>query len=124
MIFAVLAAFVMSLSFTACSGAPEDKFLSAMEDAVSVLKDTHIKSIDDVKALKTKMEQVKKDVEAAQGDLIEAVTKMTPEEMAKFSEKVEKKSEELSSKADTETKRLIEEAKAAGIDESELDFLD
>ena len=125
MIFAVLAAFVMSLSFTACSGGgPEDKFLSAMEDAVALLKDTHIKSADDVAALKSKMEGIKKSVEAAQSELMESVMKMTPEEIEKFGEKVEKKAQELSAQGETESKRIIEEAKAVGIDESELDFLD
>ena len=51
-IFAVLAAFMVSLSFTSCSSSPEEKMMSIMEDMVSALKDTHIKSADDLKALK------------------------------------------------------------------------
>ena len=63
MIFAVLAAFMVSLSFTSCSSSPEDKMVGLLEDAVSIMKDTHIKSQDDVKALAEKMKKISEEAE-------------------------------------------------------------
>ena len=123
LLFAALAAFVMSLGFVSCSSSPEDKIVSTMESMVSLMKDTHIKSMDDVKALKEKGESLKKEVENA----IEALTKdKSPEELMKLAESMkdlEKKMEDLSTTADAEIDRLTKEAEAAGIDASELDFL-
>ena len=67
-IFAVLAAFMVSLSFTSCSKSPEGKVMGLMEDAISIMKDTHIKSADDVKAFAEKMKPIKEGVEKAKAE--------------------------------------------------------
>ena len=124
-IFAVLTAFVMSLGFASCSSSsPQDKILDSMDELVTLMKKTHIKSADDVKVLKEKAEAIKKDVETA----MEQLTKdKSPEELLKLATELkdlEKKTEELSKTGDAEIERLKKEAEAAGVDVDALDFLD
>ena len=121
MIFAVLAAFVMSLGFVSCSGGPEDQFIGAMKDMVSALKGTTIKSADDVKQLKEKVEKCKKDIEAASLAMMNAY-KDKPEDLKKVQEKINKEMESLGKDAEAETKRLKEEAEKAGVDISDLEL--
>ena len=123
-IFAVLAAFMVSLSFTSCSKSPEGKLLGLMEDAVSIMKDTHIKSQDDVKALAEKMKPLQEEVQKAMKEMMEAYKDKTPEELQKMSQELEKKSKDIAAEAEKEGERLQKEAAEAGVDLSELEALD
>ena len=128
MIFAVLAALVMSLGFMSCSSSsPEKKLIGLMEDVVSILKDTHIKSADDVAALKDKMETIKKDVMAVTTELMDSYKDKSPEELAKLAESMkdlEKQSDKLSKEIEAEGERLEKEAEAAGVELGDLDVFD
>ena len=123
-IFAVLAAFMVSLSFTSCSKSPEGKVMSLMEDAVSIMKDTHIKSADDVKAFAEKMKPIKEGVEKAMEELLEAYKDKDPKELEELGKKFEEQSKKISEEAEKEGKRLQKEAEDAGVDLSELESLD
>ena len=69
-VFAVLAAFVMSLGFVSCSsGAPEEKVVGLMEDMLSVLKDTHIESVGDLKAFVKEFGAIKEQAEVLEKEL-------------------------------------------------------
>lgn len=124
MIFAVLAAFMVSLSFTSCSKSPEGKVMSLMEDAVSIMKDTHIKSADDVKAFAEKMKPIKEGVEKAMEELMEAYKDKDPKELEEIGKKFEEQSKKIGEEAEKEGKRLQKEAEEAGVDLSELESLD
>ena len=124
MIFAVLAAFMVSLSFTSCSKSPEDKLVSLMEDAVSIMKDTHIKSADDVKAFAEKMKPLKGDVEKAMKEMMEAYKDKDPKDLEEMSKNIEEKMKKISEEAAKEGERLEKEAAEAGVDLSELESLD
>ncbi len=123
-IFAVLAAFVMSLGFMSCSGGgPEDKMISLMEDMVSVMKSTHIKSADDVNTLKGKLEGMKSEVEKVTNELMEAYKDKSPEELMKLAESMkglEEKMDKVQKEGDKEMERLKGEAEALGLDLSEF----
>jgi len=123
-IFAVLAAFMVSLSFTSCSKSPEEKMINCMEDMVSALKDTHIKSAEDVKTLKEKMEGIQKDMDAAEKAMDEHMKGMSDEEKKAFEEESKKKYEEkvnkLMAELPQEMERLQKEAAEANIDLSEM----
>ena len=123
-IFAVMAAFVMSLGFMSCSGgSPEDKMVSLMEDMVSVMKSTHIKSADDAKTLKGKLEGMKADVEKLTNELMEAYKDKSPEELMKLAESMkglEEKMEKVQKEGDKEMERLKGEAEALGLDLSDF----
>lgn len=123
MIFAVLAALMVSLSFTSCSSSPEGKIMGLMEDAVSVMKDTHIKSADDVKALVEKMKPLKADIEKAMEEMMEAYKDKDPKELEELSNKFEEQAKKLGEEADKEGERLQKEAAEAGVDLSELEDL-
>ena len=122
--FAVLAAFMVSLSFTSCSKSPEGKVMSLMEDAVSIMKDTHIKSADDVKAFAEKMKPIKEGVEKAMEELMEAYKDKDPKELEEIGKKFEEQSKKIGEEAEKEGKRLQKEAEEAGVDLSELESLD
>ena len=125
-IFAVLAAFVMSLSFTSCSSSPEDKMLGLIEDMVSVMKGTHIKSMDDVKTLKEKLQGMKSEVEKVSMEMMEAYKDKSPEELVKLAESmkdIEAKIEKVQKDGEKEVERLKGEAEAAGLDVEELEEL-
>ncbi|MBO4463254.1 MAG: hypothetical protein J5797_03565 [Prevotella sp.] len=123
-IFAVLAAFMVSLSFTSCSKSPEDKIMGLMEDAVSIMKDTHIKSQDDVKALAEKMKPLKEDVEKAMKEFLEACKDKDQKELEEIGKKFDEQSKKLQEEAKKEGERLQKEAAEAGVDISELEDLD
>ena len=123
-IFAVLAAFMVSLSFTSCSKSPEGKMFGLMEDAISIMKDTHIKSADDVKALAEKMKPIKEGVDKAMEEMMEAYKDKSAEELKELGEKFEEQSKKLGAEAEKEGARLKKEAEEAGVDLSELDDLD
>ena len=125
-IFAALAALLLSIAFTACSSSPEDKVVSLMEDAVSMLKTTHIKSADDVDKLTKKMEGLKTEVDKAMTEIMEAYKDKSPEELmslAKSTEGLEKKIDELSKVIEKEAERLEKEAEDAGLDLAALSRL-
>ena len=124
MIFAVLAAFMVSLSFTSCSKSPEGKMMSLMEDAVSVMKDTHIKSADDVKALGEKMKTIKEDIEKAMTEMMEEYKDKDPKELEEIGKKFEEQAKKLAEEAQKEGERLQKEAAENNVDLSELDELD
>ena len=122
----MLAAFVMSLAFVACSSSPEDKVVSLMEDAVSLVKGTHIKTADDVATLTKKMQSFKSDVDKAMSEILESYKDKSPEELMKMAENLsgmEKKVDELSKTLEKETERLEKEADAAGLDLDDLSRL-
>lgn len=112
--FAAIAALFMSISFTSCGGSssPTDKMLGCMEEMVSVMKGTSIKSASDVEALKSKMEGIQKDVEEISKASADKMKDMSEEDVAKYLEKVGKLQEEMQA----EMERLEGEAAAAGID--------
>lgn len=120
MIFAVLAAFMVSLSFTSCSSSPEKKMIGYMEDFVSLMKDTHIKSGDDVKAfvekakdIQTKMEELQKSVgEDYESNLSEEAQKELEEQMSKLSQEIL-----------PELTRIQKEAQEANLTEEDLKAL-
>ena len=122
-LFAVLAAFMVSLSFTSCSKSPEGKLMSLMEDAVSIMKDTHIKSADDVKAFADKMKPLKESIEKAQVELLEAYKDKDPKELEEIVNKFEEQAKNLGAEAEKEGARLQKEAEEAGLDISEFEDL-
>ena len=123
-IFAVLAAFVMSLGFMSCSGgSTKDKMVGLMEDMVGVMKSTTIKSAEDVKTLKGKLEGMKADVEKLTNELMEAYKDKSPEELMKLAESMkglEEKMDKVQKEGDKEMERLKGEAEALGLDLSEF----
>ena len=123
-IFAVLAAFMVSLSFTSCSKSPEGKVMGLMEDAISIMKDTHIKSADDVKAFAEKMKPIKEGVEKAMSEMMEAYKDKDPKELEELGNKFEEQAKKRGDEAEKEGARLKKEAEDAGVDLSELDDLD
>lgn len=117
MIFAVLAAFVMSLGFMSCGpSTPEEKMVSIMEDALSILKDTHIKSADDAKAFVEKFKPLKEEANKVIEEFIEQYKDSSPEELAKSMEELQKNNEKIGKELEAEIDRLEKEAKDAGVD--------
>ena len=123
-LFAVLAAFMVSLSFTSCSKSPEGKMFGLMEDAISIMKDTHIKSADDVKAFADKMKPLKESIEKAQVELLEAYKDKDEKELEEIVNKFEEQAKKLGEEAEKEGARLQKEAEEAGLDISEFEDLD
>ena len=118
--FAVLAAFMVSLSFTSCSSSPEKQMMGYMEDMVSLLKDTHIKSADDVKAFAEKAKSIQEKVEKLQ----ESVGKDYESKLSEEEQKeMEKQMEELTSQIFPELQRIQKEAQEAGLSEEDLKAL-
>lgn len=121
MIFAVLAAFMVSLSFTSCSKSPEEQMIGYMEDLVSLLKDTHIKSADDVKTLAEKVKKIQANVEELQKSVGEDYeSKLSEEETKALMEKMGTVMKELA----PEVERLEKEAAEANVDLDDLKGLD
>lgn len=135
LIFALLALFMVSTVVVSCDNkkskkdeeeelTPAEQMIACMEDMVDVLKDTHIKSTDDVKDLKEKMDGIKKDFDEAQKALEEELKEMSDEERKEFEEKTEKQFEEkvykLMEDLPKEMERLQKEATEANIDASEV----
>lgn len=122
-IFAVLAAMVMSLGFFSCSSSPEDKLIGVMEDMVSVLKGANIKTADDAKALMTKLTSFKDEAEKITEELMAAYKDKSPEELMKLAETMkplEEKIEKIQKEGDKEIERLKKQAEDAGLDMEEL----
>ena len=119
-IFAVLAAFMVSLSFTSCSKSPEGKVIGLMEDVVSALKDTHIKSQDDVTKLAEKLKTIKEDSEKAMKELAEAYKDKSQDELKEIQKEYAEKVEKIEKEAEAEGERLQKEAAEANVDLSPL----
>ena len=125
-IFAVLAAVVMSLGLASCSSSPEEKLIDVMDDIVSVLKSTHLKTADDVKGLATKLDGLKEKTQKMTEELLESYKDMTPEELTKLTESMkpmEEKVEKLQKDYAKEMERLKKEAKDAGLELDDLPSL-
>ena len=121
MIFAVLAAFMVSLSFTSCSKSPEEKMIGYMEDMVSLLKDTHIKSADDVKTFAEKAKKIQADVEELQKSVgKDYESKLTEDEQKALMEKMETVMKEIA----PEMERIQKEAAEANVNLDDLKDLD
>ena len=101
---------------------PEDKFLDVLEDALRVMKRTHLRTQDDVTALAEQLTPLKSRVEQAVKDLMEAYKDKTPDELKELEEKFEVKAKEISEEIEKEGDRLEKEAAEAGIDVSDLDL--
>jgi len=104
--------------------APEDKMLSLIEDAVSVMKRAHIRTQDDVTELAEKLKPIKGEVETAMKELMEAYKDKDPEELVEIGKKFEEQAEKLSKETEKEGERLKKEAEEAGVDLTELESLD
>ena len=119
MIFAVLAAFVVSLSFTACSS-KEEQAINKIKDMVSYLKDKHIKNADDAKEVAEKMADYQKEFEALSKEIEDKTKDMSEEEKEKYNKEMEDKYKKDMEKAMeemmTEILRLSKEAREAGVD--------
>lgn len=132
MFFAVIAAFVMSVSITSCGGSssseenaseekieslsPEDQVLGCMQEMVDIMKSTTIKSAEDAQALKEKMEGVQKKVEEITKTFEEKMKDMSEEDQKKYIEKVTALQEE----GQVEVERLQKEAEEIGVNLDEL----
>ena len=106
------------------SATPEDKFFDILEDALRVMKRTHLRTQDDVTALAEKMTPLKSKMEQALKDLMEAYKDKTPDELKELEEKFEERAKDISEKLSAEGDRLEKEAEEAGLDMSELNNLD
>ena len=120
-IFAVLAALVMSLGFMSCSGSPEEEMVGYLEDMVALVKDTHIKSSDDVKTFAKKAKDLQEKVEALQkkyGKDYEST--LSEEEQKEIGDRMTKIMMELM----PEMERLQKEAKDADLSPEDLKELE
>lgn len=120
-IFVVLTALVMSLSFMACSSSsPEEQMIGYMEDLVSVMKDTHIKSGSDVKTFAKKVKKIQDNVDALKEKYgNDYKSELSEEEQKKMEERLEK----LMSDLFPEMQRIQKEATNANLTEEELEEL-
>lgn len=124
-IFAVLAAFVMSLGMISCSSSPQDKLVSLAEEMVSTLKDAHIKSADDAKALKEKIDKISKEGEEISAAFEKEMEGLSDtEKLKKLGEMTEfmEKASKLKDEAEAEVKRLKKEAEENNVDLGDLDL--
>jgi hypothetical protein len=124
-IFAVLAAFAMSLGMISCSSSPQDKLVSLAEEMVSTLKDAHIKSADDAKTLKEKIDKISKEGEEISAAMEKEMEGLSDtEKLKKLGEMTEflEKASKLKDEAEAEVKRLKKEAEENNVDLSDLDL--
>ena len=154
LLYSVLAVLVMSVAFVSCKDSkapadkdsveatesekaeetkeaavdananPADKLVGMMGDMVQLLKDTHIKSADDLMALKDKLENFKTSFEEtslAMASMFSNITEENATEIAASMQELEKRIEVLEQEGEAESERLEAEAKALGLD---LDALD
>ena len=139
LIFALLALFMVSAVVVSCDNkkskkdkeekeevydTPEEELLALMDDAVSIMEDTHIKSADDVKDLADEMRPIKENVERAMKELMETYKDKDPQELEELSKELEDEFKEITRRAEREGERLQTEAAEAGVDISELEDLD
>ncbi len=103
---------------------PQVNFINALDKLVTIMEGTHIKSIDDVKALKEKADKIQEIVMVAQTEMQNEFRDKTEGELNGILKEMEEKTSKIIEKGEKETQRLKEEAKAAGISEEELEFLD
>ena len=106
----------------AFAATPEDKFLDVLEDALRVMKRTHLRTQDDVTALAEQLTPLKSKVEQAVKDLMETYKDKTPDELKELEENFEVKAKEISEEIEKEGDRLEKEAAEAGVDISDLDL--
>jgi uncharacterized coiled-coil protein SlyX len=126
-LLAVLAAFVMNLGMVSCSSTPADKKLGAMEEALSIVKSTHIKSAEDVKALVEKIKPLKEKAISANTELMNLNRSKSPEELSEINEEMAemgKQIDQMAVEMNKEGERLEKEAQEAGIDLSAFDELE
>jgi hypothetical protein len=103
---------------------PVEKLVGIMSGVVNVLKDTHIKSADDLVALQKKLEGVKDQVEAATTDLASFFSSVTAENAEKIQATMgdlQQRMDQLEKDGEAEVDRLEKEAEALGLN---LDGLD
>lgn len=104
--------------------APEDKIISLLEDAVSVMKRAHIRTQDDVTELAEKLKPIKDNVEKAMTELLDVYRDKDPKELEEIGKKFSAQAEKLSKEGEKEGERLKKEAEEAGVDLTELESLD
>ena len=104
--------------------APEEKVLDLFEDAVSIMKRTHIRNQDDVLDFADKMKPIQNGVEKAMEEMMEAYKDKSAEEMEEIGIRFEAKAKELGEEAERQGERLKKEAEEAGVDLSEIEDLD
>lgn len=103
---------------------PIDKLVGIMGGVVNILKNTHIKSADDLVALQNKLVGVKGQIEAATTDLASFFSNVTAEDAQKLEATMgdlEKRIDQLQKEGEAEVDRIEQEAKALGLDIEELD---
>lgn len=124
MIFAVIAAFIVSLAFTSCGG-PEAKLVSLHKDKLELLKDTKLKKKDDVKELKEKLKDINKDIEDVEDELEKKLDDMDDDERDDYKEDFEDLADEfqdIKKDINKEIKRLYEEARDNELDLDGIDW--
>ena len=104
--------------------APEKKMVSLLEDALSLMKRTHIRTQDDVTELAEKMGPIKEKVEAAITEMTEAYKDKDLKELEDLFKDVEAAMDKISKEAEKEGDRLQKEAEEAGVDLSALEALE
>ena len=105
----------------ACSSSsPEEQMIGYMEDLVSVMKDTHIKSGSDVKTFAKKVKKIQDNVDALKEKYgNDYKSELSEEEQKKMEERLEK----LMSDLFPEMQRIQKEATNANLTEEELEEL-
>jgi hypothetical protein len=125
-LFSLLAVFVVSVLAASCDGKnskkdianlpPEEQFICYLEEMVDLVKDTHIKDARDAKEFSKAFKEVT--------DKIDEVTKgfddYDPDIPEEKKDEIGRKSKRLMDEAMEEIQRIREEAREAGVDESEL----
>ena len=103
------------------SNSPEEQMMDYMEDMVDLLRDTHVKSVDDVMSFAKEAKKIQQKVEDLQKSVGEDYESTLSEEEQK---KMEKQLEELTSQIFPELQRIQKEAEEAGLSEEDLKALE
>ena len=101
------------------NASPVEKMVGIMSGVVNILKDTHIKSADDLTALQKKLEGAKDQFEAATTDLATFFSSVTAENAEKIQATmadIEQRMDQLEKEGEAEADRLKKEAEALGLD--------